>query len=99
MFEIESYRFLQIIDQNPMDKICLFNLACIFHTVELPMIAVLYIEQYLCIDSEDMVAHSFLWSLTSSDLGRAVGIEAYKRLARIDIKAAHKLATLTGTGK
>ena len=38
-------------DEN--HKASLFNLSCLFHMVELPSLAVYYIEKYLLLDAED----------------------------------------------
>jgi hypothetical protein len=59
-----------------------------------------YIERVLVLDPEDMTAHSFLWALTQSAEASAVAVDAYRRLAISgDIKAAQKLAALTGEGQ
>lgn len=67
-----------------------------------PLAALEYVERYLIIDRSDMVAQTFLWSLTiSEDAGvvRDAGVAVYRRMAALgDLLAAHKLATLTGEG-
>ena len=97
--KIDSISFRRILVSQPTHKLALFNLACVYHIKESPIDAINFIEQYLRLDSNDMVAHSFLWSLTNIDEAKQFGIEAYRRLSLTDIKAAHKLAALTGEGK
>ena len=85
--------------KDPQHKSAFFNLAGIFHMVEYPTLAVHYVECVLCLDPDDMIAHSFLWALTQSKEASAVGVAAYRRLARAgDCLAASKLAALTGEG-
>lgn len=68
--------------------------------IDLSSLAIHFIEQYLLIDKEDMVVHSFLWSLANSTSveTKDMAVDCYRRLAPTDIKAAHKLAALTGEG-
>ena len=85
--------------KDPQHKSAFFNLAGILHMVEYPTLAVHYVECVLCLDPDDMIAHSFLWALTQSKEASAVGVEAYRRLAHAgDCLAASKLAALTGEG-
>ena len=68
--------------------------------IEYPTLAVFCVERVLVLDDSDMTAHSFLWALANSDEAAACSLEVYRRLASSgDVKAAHKLAALTGEGK
>lgn len=86
----------KVVQKDERHKAALFNLASILHMVELPTLSVYYIELVVRLDPEDMTSHTFLWALANSEEASGAGIDAYRRLADTDLKAAHKLATLTG---
>lgn len=92
--------FVELLRVNARHKKARFNLASLCHTLELPSLAVHHTTWLLLMDPEDMTAHSLLWALAQASPEIAEScIASYRLLAsRGDIKAAHKLATLTGEG-
>ena len=49
---------------DPSYKSALFNFAGLLHMVGFPILAIHFIEQFLLLEKDDMIAHSFLWALT-----------------------------------
>lgn len=91
--------FNRVLNLDPNHKEAMFNLASILHMHDLANLSLYYIERILTIDSNDMICHTFLWSIANIIEMKEITIEIYQRLSQNnDIKAAHKLATLTGQG-
>ena len=99
-FDLAIRLFYDCVHKDPTYKSALFNLSGLLHMLDYPTLATHYIERLLLLDSEDMIAHSFLWALTQPSNTRSIGIQVYQHLAQVgDIKAAQKLAALTGKGE
>lgn len=54
-----------ILTVDPNNKQALYNLACIFHTVECHVLAMGALKQLLLLDSKDHIAHNLLYNILS----------------------------------
>lgn len=63
-FNTAATHFYTAILIDPFYKSALFNFAGLLHMVGFPTLAIHFIEQFLLLEKDDMIAHSFLWALT-----------------------------------
>lgn len=97
--------FSRAVALDPAHTKARFNLASLCQMLELPTLAVHQLAQVLLREPDDMTSHAFLWALTQSAQTASPEllpccVRAYKALAAAgDLKASHKLATLTGEGQ
>ena len=97
--------FSRTVAADPAHIKARFNLASLCQMLELPTLAVHQLAQVLLREPNDMTSHAFLWALTQSAQTALPEllpccVRAYKVLSAAgDLKASHKLATLTGEGQ
>lgn len=63
-FNTAATHFYTAILIDPSYKSALFNFAGLLHMVGFPTLAIHFIEEFLLLEKDDMIAHSFLWALT-----------------------------------
>ena len=63
-FNAAATNFYTAILIDPLYKSALFNFAGLLHMVGFPTLAIHFIEQFLLLEKDDMIAHSFLWALS-----------------------------------
>ena len=76
-FEGAATAFYTAILIDPTYKSALFNFAGLLHMVGYPTLAVHFIEQFLLLEKDDMIAHSFLWALTQLKETSSIGDQLY----------------------
>ena len=72
-FESAATAFYTAILIDPSYKSALFNFAGLLHMVGYPTLAVHFMEQFLLLEKDDMIAHSFLWALTQLKETSSIG--------------------------
>lgn len=98
---ISFQRFNKVLLIDPLNQVCLFNLACIYHFAGLSILSLDLLLKVLQQNPNDEVSSSFLWAIANSDTcPREDIINIYKNLASINLYLAEtRLAVLTGQGK
>ena len=94
--------YTKVVHKCPHSSNAEYNMAALFHMLEMPTLAVHYTTLVLQHDQTDIIAHKFLWNLTQIDNKHVQNccIRSYKTLAALgDITSSQKLATLTGEGQ